>query len=133
MHLIAVQILKSSDKSKKTCATVSNSTQIIKVFNLVSRFIKKERTIAKDTTVIDKEYKLPDGQVIIVGRERFEAPEILMNPALIDDESEDCATMIYNSICGCPLDIQKELAANIYLSGGTSMIPGISARLEYEI
>lgn len=71
----------------------------------ISRFIKKERTIAKDTTVIDKEYKLPDGQTIIVGRERFEAPEILMNPSLIDDESEDCATMIYNAICGCPLDI----------------------------
>ena len=47
--------------------------------------------------MIDKEYKLPDGQTIIVGRERFEAPEILMNPSLIDDESEDCATMIYNA------------------------------------
>ena len=55
--------------------------------------------------MIDNEYKLPDGQTIIVGRERFEAPEILMNPSLIDDESEDCATMIYNAICGCPLDI----------------------------
>lgn len=133
MHLIAVQILKSSGKSKKTCVTVSIFIQVFKIFYSVSRFIKKERTIAKDTTVVDKEYKLPDGQVIIVGRERFEAPEILMNPSLVDDESEDCATMIYNSICGCPLDIQKELAANIYLSGGTSMIPGISSRLEYEL
>jgi len=67
--------------------------------------IKKERQIAKDTTVIDKEYKLPDGTTILVGRERFEAPEILMNPALLEDESDDMATMIYNSICACPLDI----------------------------
>jgi hypothetical protein len=31
------------------------------IFFSVSRFITKERLIAKDTTVIDKEYKLPDG------------------------------------------------------------------------
>ena len=44
----------------------------------------KERKIARDTTIINTEYKLPDGQTIIVGRERFEAPEILMNPNLFD-------------------------------------------------
>jgi hypothetical protein len=105
MHLIVVRILKLLDKLKKIYAMVSILILNAKIFYSVSRFIKKERLIAKDTTVIDKEYKLPDGQVIIVGRERFEAPEILMNPSLVDDESEDCATMIYNAICGCPLDI----------------------------
>jgi actin-related protein 2 len=99
----------------------------------VSINIAKERKAAMDTTVLDKEYKLPDGQTIIIGRERFEAPEILMNPGLIDSESDDLASMIYNSIVGCPLDIQKSLAANIFLSGGTTMIPGLSSRLENEI
>ena len=70
----------------------------------------RERAIAKDTTVLEKEYKLPDGTTILVGRERFEAPEILMNPGLLENESDDMATMIYNSICGCPLDIQIPLA-----------------------
>ena len=61
MHLIVVRILKSSDKLKKIYATVSILISNAKIFYSVSRFIKKERTIAKDTTVIDKEYKLPDG------------------------------------------------------------------------
>ena len=95
--------------------------------------IKKERKMAQDTTVVDKEYKLPNGETIIIGRERFEAPEILMNPGLLEDESDDMATIIYNSIVGCPMDIQKPLAQNIWLSGGTTMIPGVSSRLENEI
>lgn len=99
----------------------------------VSIDITKERKIAKDTTVIDREYKLPNGDVIIVGRERFEAPEILMNPSLLEKEDDDIATMVYNSICSCPLDIQKPLVSNIYLSGGTTMIPGMSSRIEKEL
>jgi actin-related protein 2 len=31
-------------------------------------------------------YTLPDGRVIKLGRERFEAPEVLFNPSLIDSE-----------------------------------------------
>jgi actin-related protein 2 len=71
----------------------------------VSINLKKERLMAKDTTVLDKEYKLPDGKTIIVGRERFEAAEILMNPALIELEDDGLAAMVYNSIVGCPMDI----------------------------
>jgi len=99
----------------------------------VSINMKKERAMAKDTTVLDKEYKLPDGSTIIVGRERFEAAEILMNPALIELEDDGLADMVYNSIVACPMDIQKALASNIWLSGGTTMIPGLSSRLEQEL
>ena len=99
----------------------------------VSINVKKERAMARDTTVLDKEYKLPDGSTINVGRERFEATEILMQPGLIEMEDDGMATMVYNSICACPLDIQKSLAQNIWLSGGTTMIPGLSSRLEHEV
>ena len=71
----------------------------------VSINLKKERAMAKDTTVVDKEYKLPDGQTIIVGRERFEAAEILMNPSLIEMEDDGLADMVYDSIVGCPMDL----------------------------
>jgi len=47
--------------------------------------------MAQDTTVLDKEYKLPDGSMINIGRERFEATEILMNPGLLEKEDEGMA------------------------------------------
>jgi len=99
----------------------------------VSINLEKERLIGRDTTVIDKEYKLPDGSTILVGRERFEATEILMNPALVESEALGLPEMVYKSIVDCDLNIQKALVANIWLSGGTSMIPGLSSRLEAEL
>lgn len=99
----------------------------------VSINLDKERIIGRDTTVVDKEYRLPDGQTILVGRERFEAPEIIMNPALIESESLGLPEMVYKSITECDLSIQKALVSNIWLSGGTSMIPGLSSRLEAEL
>tara|TARA_B110000285_G_C15048813_1_gene575854 strand:+ start:877 stop:1293 length:417 start_codon:yes stop_codon:yes gene_type:complete len=71
--------------------------------------------------------------VIILGRERFMAPEILLNPALIESEDDGLTEMIYKSITSCPMDIQKPLAANIWLSGGTTMIPGLSSRIEHDL
>ena len=46
----------------------------------VSYDLEKDRKLAKETTVVDKEYKLPDGTTIMVGRERVEAAECLFNP-----------------------------------------------------
>jgi len=61
--------------------------------------------LAKDTTVLNKEYVLPDGSVITLGRERFMAPEILMNPSLIELEDDGLCEMIYKSITKCAMDI----------------------------
>ena len=33
-----------------------------------------------DPTKLDKSYKLPDGNIIIIGRERFQCPEALFKP-----------------------------------------------------
>jgi len=99
----------------------------------VSIDIDKERKIARETTVINKEYTLPDGTTIYVGRERFSAPECLMNPALLEMEDEGLPRMVYDCIVKCEIDCQKELFNSIYLSGGTSMIPGMSSRIEKEL
>merc|ERR1739836_257580 len=39
----------------------------------------------------------------------------------------------YNSIMKCDIDIRKELYANIVLSGGSTMYPGIADRMQKEI
>lgn len=100
----------------------------------------RERKVAMETCALDTEfeYTLPDGKkaVCIVGKERFEAPEILMQPHLFGNDFSDragLARMVFESIRACQPDCQKPLAAHIVLSGGTSMIPGLSTRLENEV
>jgi actin-related protein 2 len=40
----------------------------------------REQKLADETTVVDKEYKLPDGKTIRIGYERFKAAEVLFRP-----------------------------------------------------
>lgn len=42
----------------------------------------QERKLAQETTCLMDTFTLPDGKVIKIGRERFEAPECLFNPSL---------------------------------------------------
>jgi actin len=39
----------------------------------------------------------------------------------------------YNSIMRCDVDIRRDLYANIVLSGGTTMFPGIADRMKKEV
>ena len=51
----------------------------------VSADITQERRLAQETTCLMDTFTLPDGKVIKIGRERFEAPECLFNPSLGND------------------------------------------------
>mmetsp|Transcript_6631 Transcript_6631/g.9636 ORF Transcript_6631/g.9636 Transcript_6631/m.9636 type:complete len:392 (-) Transcript_6631:760-1935(-) len=95
--------------------------------------METEMNLATNTTVLMREYTLPDGRVIKLGRERFLAPELLFNPGLEDHEYGGFHDLIFSSINNCAMDIRKELYSNIILSGGTTMYPGIPSRLEKEI
>lgn len=39
----------------------------------------------------------------------------------------------YNSIFKCDMDIRRDLYSNVVLSGGTTMFPGISYRMQKEL
>merc|ERR1712146_249519 len=82
---------------------------------------------------VEKEYELPDGQVITVGNERFRCPEALFNPSVLGLEAEGIHSTTYNSIMKCDVDIRKDLYANTVLSGGTTMYTGIADRMTKEI
>ena len=45
-------------------------------------------------------------------------------------ESAGIHETTYNSIMKCDVDIRKDLYANTVLSGGTTMFPGISDRMQ---
>lgn len=78
-------------------------------------------------------YTLPDGRVIRVGSERFEAPECLFQPHLVDVEQPGIAEFLFNTIQTADVDIRTSLYKAIVLSGGSSMYPGLPSRMEKEI
>jgi actin-related protein 2 len=76
---------------------------------------------------------LPDGRSIRIGQERFEAPEVLFNPALIDRESAGLSHILFDAIQAADVDLRPELYKHIVLSGGTTMYPGLPTRLEKDM
>ncbi|KAM3267589.1 hypothetical protein P3S67_032218 [Capsicum chacoense] len=82
---------------------------------------------------VEKGFELPDGQVINIGTERFRCPEVLFQPSLLGTEETGIHEKAYNSIMRCDDDIRKELFANIVLSGGSTMFPGIAKHMSKEI
>jgi len=92
-----------------------------------------EQKLALETTTLVEDYQLPDGRHIKVGAERFEAPEALFQPHLLDIEGDGIAELLFNAIQAGDMDIRADLYKHIVLSGGTTMYPGLPSRLEREI
>lgn len=79
------------------------------------------------------QFQLPDGRVIKVGGERFEAPEALFQPHLINVEGQGIAELVFSTIQAATIDMRSVLYKHIVLSGGSTMYPGLPSRLEREI
>ncbi|KAK4051732.1 Arp2/3 complex subunit, actin nucleation center [Microbotryomycetes sp. JL221] len=92
-----------------------------------------DRKLSDETTTLVESYELPDGRVIKVGSERFEAPECMFQPHLVDVEQPGMAELLFNTVQAAPVDVRAELYKHVVLSGGSSMYPGLPSRLEKEL
>jgi actin-related protein 2 len=71
--------------------------------------------------------------MIKVGSERFEAPECMFQPHLVDIEQPGISEMPFETIQTAAVNIPSELYKHIVLSGGSSIYPGLPSRLEKEM
>ena len=68
-------------------------------------FYLQEKKLALETTYLVEQYTLPDGRVISISGERFEAPEALFQPHLIDVEGVGVAELLFNTIQQAGLNV----------------------------
>jgi len=93
----------------------------------------EEMSIANSSSTIEKQYELPDGNIITVGSERFRCPEALFKPTFIGLEAVGIHETTFNSINKCDIDVRKDLYSNVVLSGGSTMYEGLPDRMTKEL
>jgi len=99
----------------------------------VAQDYNAELSKSDQSSDLEKQYELPDGNVITIGNERFRAPETLFQPNFVGMESHGIHRLTFDSIMKCDVDIRRDLYKNIVMSGGTTMFNGIPERLEKEM
>jgi len=130
-HLM--KILSEQGLSMSTSAEREITRDIKEKLAYVAEDYDSELNGASENSELEKQYELPDGQVITVGAERFRCAEVLFQPSHIGKENDGIHQLTYKSILKCDIDIRKDLYQNIVLSGGSTMFPGIDTRLKKEI
>lgn len=79
-------------------------------------------------------FQLPDHRkAIVLDDARFKATEGLFTPGIWGKDVSGLHDLVWKSIQACPIDHRKLLLRNIYLSGGSSLLPGLQERLKAEI
>ncbi|CEO98710.1 Actin-related protein 2 [Plasmodiophora brassicae] len=128
-----IKLLQLRGYNLNRSADFETVRQIKEACCFVGYDLEVEQKLALETTTLVQTYELPDGRVIKIGQERYQAPEVLFRPSLIDAESAGIADMLFDTINAADVDLRSEFYKHIVLSGGSTMYPGLPTRLEKEI
>lgn len=97
----------------------------------------KNTMCARSSDDIEKNFKLPNGETISIGNERFRCPEVLFQPSRVGGLQEDKGVVhfLQRSISKNWQDknLQNDLYGNVVLTGGSSLFPGIEERIQKDL
>ncbi|XP_002708171.1 actin-like protein 7B [Oryctolagus cuniculus] len=80
------------------------------------------------------DYELPDGKLITIGQERFRCSELLFKPSLVGCEQPGLAALTAACLDRCQeVGFKEEMAANVLLCGGSTMLDGFPERFQREL
>merc|ERR1712050_334313 len=121
-------------KKKKTKFTVSSRKEIIREMKEQYCYVSLDYDASlADPAFPEESIRLPDGNMIVMGKETFLAPEIMFQPSLANKKSCGLSQLIYYSVLKCDEKVRGELANNITLSGGNTKFPNFDKRLSAEL
>lgn len=105
----------------------------------ICRCAEHEEAAKASSTIATSTYELPDGTLIDSEPVGIRVPECLLNPEMIINDPDlppvningfpGLCSAISNTIVACDIDIRRDLIGAVILTGGTSVIPGLTDRV----
>jgi len=113
----------------------STSAELEWVKNIKEKvcYVKPRGEYRVKTKELKKVVELPSGEEITLLEERYKCPEALFDPTVLGREAGGIHDQLYNSVMKCDIDLRREMFGNVVLSGGTTLLPGLEARLNDEL
>eukprot|EP00055_Hartaetosiga_balthica_P011850 m.55448 g.55448 ORF g.55448 m.55448 type:complete len:1814 (-) comp7754_c3_seq1:283-5724(-) len=94
----------------------------------------EEAGLIEESLVDARRFAVPDGtKTFSLRGQKFRCTEGLFYPHRYGKDTGGLHDLVAKAIQASAIDVRKTLARNIYLSGGTSLLPGLAKRLESEV
>ena len=123
--------------------TVTNKYDTIEDILKTKWFVSRDFPIEmklRDTVIWKNQYvikyALPDGKNITLGSNRFESCEIFFKPSLIGghfSKNKSIVSYAYDSLLSVNIDVRPEIASNICIGGGGTLLDGFVDRFGHDL
>lgn len=123
----------SSLLSQKGYSAVADKHEIVEKIKEDLCFMALSVDEIESNSDPDVAYALPDGETIMIGKERMLALEVLMQPSLIGEESPGIPELIYQVLNRCDHFMRSTMGRNIQLVGENTLFPGMDKRIQNEV